>query len=278
VSEPDGKELTRQLTATLNKHGYAFQHAVIKQAHRQFRSQNSLWMFESIEFPVETQGRVTHIDIVMKQGADVYLVGECKRVDPSLSLWCFVRAPHTRRDNPRDAVVLELLRQQEGQKLVSQPLKLRWPAEPYHISLELRKQGVRGDGTGGGRGSINEAIAQALQGASGLADHFHTRDWATLRDRKFLFVPVVFTTAELWTTEADLGQANLESGHVAETDIAAKQVDWLWFNYNLSPHLRHSIPSSRTPRELTDTLLVEATRSVAIVSPSGLQDFLAQEF
>ena len=75
--------------------------------------------------------------------------------------------------------------------------------------LELRKPGIKGDSTGGRGDPIEKAVTQVLRGINGLANFYTGLDWATINDRRFLFVPVVFTTAELWVTEMDISQADL---------------------------------------------------------------------
>lgn len=99
-------------------------------------------------------------------------------------------------------------------------------------------------------------------------------DGATLQNRSFRFVPVLFTTAELWTTENDLSGADLGSGKFSQDALSVEETGWLWFNYNMSPQLRHTVPPSKSSKTLSESLIAEATHSVAIVSPSGIDAFL----
>jgi hypothetical protein len=268
------QSLRLAFTEALNRHGYAFQHAIVGLAGRLFDARESRWLFEGTEFPVAVQNTVTHIDIVLKVAdTDVYLVGECKRVDPALGRWCFARSPFTRRDAVRDTVILEQLVGHPTAKLLSSPLVVPLSREPYHITSELRT-GERGDGTGTGRDTLERSVTQVLRGVSGLVEHFLSFDWAALHGRTFRFIPVVFTTAELWTTEHDISQANVSSGRLDASELAIEPAGWLWFNYNMSPQLRHSARATDRSADLASTLVAEGTRSVAIVSPSGIERFL----
>lgn len=278
-SEEPAARVTAELTEALNRHGYAFQHAVSKRAEELFQARRSYWSLEGVEVPVETKGAVTHVDLVLRIGnSDVHLVGECKRVDPALSRWGFARAPYTRWNTIRDSVILEELVPHASSKLVSRPFAFHGSVEPYHIGLELRRRDVKGDGTGGGRDSIVKAVTQVLRGASGLAEYYSGLSWRRVSERHFRFVPVVFTTAELWVTEANISEADLASGLLSGDGIETSQVGWLWFNYNLTPHLRHSLSSEADSSTLAKALEAEATRSAAIVSPEGIDDFLSLDF
>jgi hypothetical protein len=148
----------REFTAALNRHGFAFQHAVLKRAGELFEARRRGWHFEASEFPVAVGNSVTHIDLILRSGtADVHLVGECKRVDPALSRWAFARAPYTRRNSPHDRLVLEQLVPHESSKLASIPFALPWSREPYHVGIELRSS-VTGDGSGAGRDTIERGL------------------------------------------------------------------------------------------------------------------------
>jgi|SRR5215469_6984288 len=83
----------------LNRHGYAFQYSVIRKAEELYAANQSRWAFKAAEFPVQVRGRNTHIDFIFEHcDKPIFLVGECKRVNPALSNWCFTRSPYTRRN------------------------------------------------------------------------------------------------------------------------------------------------------------------------------------
>jgi hypothetical protein len=88
------EKLEKSLQKVLDSHGYGFQYAVVEKIKEIYDMQR-LWLFEVAEFPVATRGHETRIDFVIKPSdALFYLIAECKRVNPSFSDWCFIRAPY----------------------------------------------------------------------------------------------------------------------------------------------------------------------------------------
>ena len=121
---------------------------------------------------------------------------------------------------------------------------------------------------------MNDATKQVLRGASGLVNHLFKLGGAQGRHKgKKGFLPVVFTTVELWVTDADLGAADLMSGNLEEGK--SSKVDWVWFNHNRSPMLRHDLDWSGLSDDLEMDLVNEFTRSIAIVGVAGLDRFLS---
>jgi hypothetical protein len=263
--------------AAINRHGYAFQQAVAENVSQMAGAQRTRWHVESNEFPVSTGDSVAHIDLILRAGqSNTYRVGECKRVDPALGRWCFARSKvwGTLGIN---YVVLEQLAPHASSKLDSSPFVFPWSREPFSIAVETRTKG-QGDGVGGSRDAIDRAVTQVLRGVNGLANHFYRKDWASLSGTRFRFVPAVFTTADLWVSESDLRKTDLASGTFPSAGFSATPADWLWFNYNLSPALRHNVPNSGNPETMIDFLIAESTRSVAIVSMRGMETFLSTNF
>jgi hypothetical protein len=145
------------------------------------------------------------------------------------------------------------------------------------IGVEVRTK-AKGDGVGGSKDAIQQGVAQVLRGASGLANHFYSRDALEVARKSLKFVPAVFTTADLWVTDADLTTSELTSGRIPKEHFHIAQPGWLWFNHNLSPNLRHVVPGDTPLKSLAEVLVAESTRSVAIVNPRGLAEFLEVEF
>jgi len=183
-----------------------------------------------------------------------------------------VRGKETRRNR----VIFEQLVESASHKLQSEPYEQGVHNEPYTIGVEVRTRAT-GDGAGGAHDAIDKGVAQVLRGTSGLINHYYSLDVASLSRKSFRFIPAIFTTAELWVTDADLTTTDLITGNVLDENFLAKRVGWLWFNYNLSPNLQHSIPRGAELKPLAEVLTNESTRSVAIVSPAGLTEFLQIE-
>ena len=89
----------------------------------------------------------------------------------------------------------------------------------YDIGLELRKpRSVKTKDEekqqSSDRSAINVAVAQVLRGTSGLINHLlgNVLSASQLAGKKLTFLPVVFTTADLWVTDVDLSAADLTTG------------------------------------------------------------------
>lgn len=85
-------------------------------------------------------------------------------------------------------------------------------------------------------------------------------------------VPVIFTTAQLFASSADLSSADLETGQV-NIDAAFRGASWLWYQYHVSPGLKHTLEPLEKANAIEEYLKSEHIRSLAVVSPSGIEDF-----
>jgi hypothetical protein len=155
----------------------------------------------------------------------------------------------------------------------------------FQLGFELRT-GQQGDGFGQSR-AINEAITQVLRGKSGLFNHLcesiRTADHRSLgieSSKRIRFIPAIFTTAQIWVTDVDLTEADLNTGNLAN-EVRAKPTDWIWFTHNQTSNLRPEYSRRQESSGLDGfsyDLRREFARSIAIVSPSGVDNFLCLNF
>jgi hypothetical protein len=275
TAQQDGQKYTisRGLTKVLNRHGYGFHYSVLQHINQIPRSG---WGFEVAEMPVEVRGKGTRIDFILRRfNSHLYLVAECKRANPALASWCFVRTPYYRRNQREWRIILEeTVFDTEGRLSAGASVLIRGP-EVYQIGLEIRS-GKKGDPGGGGRGAIEEAATQVCRGLNGMVQFLstHPRTLPNQGDSVAQFVPVIFTTARLWTSQVDLASADVNTGELEVGRDGIHEVGWLWFQYHLSPGLKHSIPSNGTPEGLGEVLEQDYVRTIGIVSSSGVRDFL----
>jgi hypothetical protein len=294
TERPSENEIRASFQKLLNEHGHAFQHAVIRRIEELDNGRDSCWKWLATEFPVEVQGDTTHIDFILKylQRLDShgFLVAECKRINPSFSDWCFATAPYVMR-----GISPELLF--EGVKRDSTDLCAGVQGFPprqniYHIPMELKTRGRKGETTGG-RSAIEEAAKQVMRGLNGLINCLSDNPeiLPTVSPGYFdyptFFVPVIFTTARLWVTDADIGAAELTTGEVDLTNAKVEPKEWLWFQSHVSSMLKHSVkqeittenpPHVRPVRNDFATLLRrEYARTIAIVNVDGINKFLERE-
>lgn len=274
MTDPTQADVRKYLSA----HGHGFQYAVLGHAKDLAERSLSRWVFEAAEFPVGSLQNTIHIDFILRSRTyGVFLVAECKRADPALSSWCFVKAPYSHRGAYENELVFQKVDHQPG-NIVSEPLIMSASLESCHLAFELRGQS-RGEGTsGGGRSAINDAATQVLRGMNGLVDRLFpsTGDKKYPRPGRVIFLPVIFTTARLWVTDGDLSVADLATGRLPDEWGTLKSVPWLWFSHNQSPALRHRLPFPSAPSgfDLSTALRTESTRSIAVVGCEGIETFL----
>jgi hypothetical protein len=87
-------------------------------------------------------------------------------------------------------------------------------------------------------------------------------------------LPVIFTTARLFTCNAELWRANLLDGNIDLDGCEIKEVSWLFYQYNQSPGLKHEVPSEHKKGSLSSFIASEFSRTIAVVSATGIEEFL----
>jgi hypothetical protein len=273
MTEPTQSDARKVLGA----HGHGFQYAVLRRANE--LSAQTSWVFEVAEFPVGGLQNTIHIDFVLKarHGANIYLVAECKRADPARANWCFVKAPYTRRNDFEKELVFQEVGYRPANFVFAKPRTHNASLDNCHLGFELRTS-RQGEGTSGGGAAIREATTQVLRAMNGLIDHlFPGARTNAPGEGSALFLPVIFTTARLWVAEGDLSAADLATGRLPEDWGTLKSVRWLWFSHNQSHALRHQLPPSSIPPDLSSYLHAESTRSIAVVGCEGIDGFLTSD-
>jgi hypothetical protein len=286
VANEQIEQVRNSFQKTLNRHGYGFQFGVLKIAEelakRVDEDEWSKWTFLFSEVPVQVQGFGTRIDFVLSKRESsssnpfFHLICECKRANPALSNWCFIRAPRTRRNQIKgaDPLMLETIIQNSGVQLfkiiASTDTSVR---DAYHFGVEVRAA-RQGDDKGESGKAIEDAVTQVLRGLNGylemLAQHTQLVEGAIT-----YFLPVVFTTAQLWVSEADLGLAELATGDLDISNDEFESVPWLWYQYHMSPGLKHSLISPPKDQiKIEEFIESNYIRTIAIVSASGIEEFL----
>jgi hypothetical protein len=267
-------DLERSFNTLLNSHGYPFQYTVLDVAKTLYQQGKSKWEFEVSEFPVCVQGQDTRIDFILKQQAfGCYLIAECKRSDPKFSNWCFVRAPSVRRDHRAEVFCVDQVQTDSldtGVQGVG--LRRRLDDAAYHIGLPLKSREPDGESSKS-RNAIEEAAGQVCRGLNGLIELLLSRPKDLVRPRVFL-VPVIFTTAKLWVSECDLASANVEDGYIKVPEGSLAEAPLVFYQYHVSPKLKHSRQLIQRPSELADVLSAYYVRTIPIVNAAGVEAFL----
>lgn len=269
--------VTQALRALLNRHGYGFQYAVIKEAARAYYEGASQWLFEVAEFPVAVRDENTRVDFVLRKlQSRTFLVCECKRADPSRSDWCFATAPYVARDERLKNLMVEHIRfDKAAGSVYSTMVETYFDQRQYHIGIEAKAKDVDSESSGGGRDAISEATAQVLRGVNGLAEIYASDTKRLAEGPAVLFVPIVFTTAQLWGTDADLSTADLQTGKLDTAKVTAMPLKWAVHQAPVSPRLRHQHKPAKQPREFADMLGLQFMRSVIFVQAGAIAEFLS---
>jgi hypothetical protein len=126
--------------------------------------------------------------------------------------------------------------------------------------------------------ALEKAGEQVCLGINGMVEFFAARSILLTGRGKIHLLPVIFTTARIFTSKVDLGSANVETGDLQNGSVDLTEQPWIWWQYNLSPTLTHSQPVRNEARTLEAVLEQEFCRSIAIVSPQGIESFLARDW
>jgi len=280
LSLNDPGQISSILRKVLNTHGYGFQYAVMRRGEELYSSRRSRWVFDVAEFPV-VGDQTIHIDFLLKsQSGRTIVVAECKRADPAKALWCFARSPYNWRNSDVEEVSFEHLEYKLGVSINRLPHFAVSTKKTYDLGFDLRT-GEKGDGFGNNIAAINSAVTQVLRGTSGLINHIHHGVMNSIgASGAFIFIPAIFTTAQIWITDADLGAADPATGDLDVAAIEAKQTDWIWFTHNRSPSLKPNIDIVKPNNlfgDLSFDIRQEFARSIAIISVNGIDNFLSAD-
>lgn len=270
----DDEQVKTGFGKVLNRHGYGFHYSVLRLAQDAAERGHSQWVFKAAEFPVQVQGTGTRIDFVLKLPEDVpiFLLAECKRANPALSNWCFARAPYVRRNRTREYLFAESIqRTTSGAKSVlAQGAEL---SNAYHVALEVRSN-QRGDPCGSGRGTIEAAATQVCRGLNGMVQAVAGNPELLEGANVVYFLPVIFTTADVWSSDVNLAAANHLDGTVDLRGTRFSREEWVHYQYHLSPGIKHSVRTGRVSTSVEELLDWGYVRTIPIVSASGIEQFL----
>jgi hypothetical protein len=265
----------------LNIHGYGFQYSVLELANKLFQKNRSRLVFEAAEFPVQVQGEGTRIDFILRLNSylPIYLLAECKRANPALSNWCFARVPYIRRNRKNfEPLLIESVQTDQNGSLYACAQKGHNLQDAYHIALEI-KSSEKGDPHSSGRGKIEEAATQICRGLNGFVEFVKANKQILDNQAIAYFFPVIFTTAKVWGSDVDLAAAGIETGNVDFDKVNLDQKPWVFYQYHLSPNIKHSnSPLERpktSPKTIGEFLDSEYIRTIAIVTSSGIEQFLS---
>lgn len=278
------QNITKGFIHQLNIHGYGFQYSVLQYIKTLSEKYNSPWYFEVSEFPVLVNNNSIHIDfIIRKNSSNFFMVCECKRADPSISNWCFIKTPYiSRKVFNGENIVREVISYHKDVDFPPSTMiySCGRSQDVYRLGFEIKTPN-KGDG-GPGKGQINEAVTQVLRGQNGLINYFASQVknsnqfplGLSAENQYAAFFPVIFTTAKLFVSNHDLKNTELLTGSIENLSDELIEKNWLFYQYNQSPNISHSIYNYESIKSLSEALYNESTRTIAIVNVNGIKEFL----
>lgn len=267
-----------QFAKVLNRHGYGFQYSVIQKLYELNRTGKSNFIFQTVEFPVEIHGVGTRIDFILTKRANdrppFFVLVECKRANPRLSNWCFVKAPYTNRKSSgkSEPVYMEHI-ELHGSDSSAFAKPRSYVDDVYHIGIEVRANATGDSGGESGR-AIEDAASQVLRGLNGYVQTIFSNRQLLGSFKNADLLPVIFTTAQLYTSSANLTNANIETGNIDLEGSIMQRVPFLFYQYNLSPGIKHLYSPQYRPADLSDLIATEYIRTIPIVNSEGTEAFI----
>jgi len=275
------EEVKQRLNGLLKKHGYGFQYSVLKLAHELVQKKQSSWIFEVSEFPVEVQGERTKVDFILRlKNTRIYIVAECKRADPKFSNWCFVKAPYVRRNQKTEEFFVDRVRHEKlflSCRVSQDKLSVCIQGKAFHVGFVVKTK-TKGEGGKPERDAIEQAATQVCSGVNGIINlggkRFGLVSSGAINDPGAIFIPVIFTTAKLYSCQSDLSLANLENGNLDILNEDLTEEKFIYYQYHLSPGIKHSVQTEQTGQRFSEILAYEYIRTIPIVTAKGIKDFL----
>jgi hypothetical protein len=267
----------------INRQGYPFHYGTLKAAHEAADKRTSRWLFQVSEFPIEVRARQSRIDYVLQANdRHIYLVVECKRANPKLKRWCFAPVPYVKRNAGSEYILAESIIVPD----MSASLHKDWfvpGGQAFHIALEMKIREGQGDEEGsGGKGAIEDAATQVSLGLNGLIEFFRLNPPPLHNNTRMIFIPVIVTTAQLVAASVDMGTCDIETGELDSDQVTLTEKEWLFYQYPVSPGIRHSAPQAMTTTpplsrfvDLGTALEGSYLRSIAVVQGNHIAKFLS---
>jgi len=273
------KEISETLKARLNEHGYCFQYASLDFIKNELPNIGGKpWIFQTSEFPVQilNKDKGTRIDFVLKSRyskvQNIFLLFECKRSNPALKNWCFLRLPYVRQDRTSERFFADVITAESKIKATGKILNFSTGDEFYHLAIEV-KSGETGDRNGKSYGEVEDASTQICRGLNGLID-LYAKYPQMYTNTPVIIIPIILTTANILAGNLEIENIDLLNGNL-KTLPSLTPKDWVYYQYHQSPALKHNFPAEQSANyELPYILDRDYIRTIPIVSAKGISSFL----
>ncbi|QQS31886.1 MAG: hypothetical protein IPM50_09350 [Acidobacteriota bacterium] len=156
-----------------------------------------------------------------------------------------------------------------------------WDSPTFELPFEIKSHKPNDPLSPLTKSPINDAAYQVLLGQRGFIFHLSSMTGTDKQERlrrENVFIPVVFTTADLLESDVDLSAADLASGEINTDPNALIKRPWLWYNFRRHADLDLAFENHEGSQTNVDRYFTAFTRSIAFVSVSGIDEFLTLDF
>ncbi len=247
----------------LNVHGNFFQNKVA-QTINTFNPQRL--RFITTEYPVEyprdhsrEESRLDVLGFIPAQHnyqSGIYLIIECKKANPEFIDWLFYPTVQNQLFDPNHSQITVVRNttvnktQQYDEFIAELGLTRGLPVSNVQISGDCRE--VRGSYENVSKGiktktsnaTITDASYQVVLATHSIASDHRDANTKLLDENsrpvldRYLYMPMIVTTANLFTIEYNLDDVDISSGEIPLDKVTLKPADMVFYEYPIPPHLQ----------------------------------------
>ncbi len=269
------------VTDTVNRHGHAFQQAVLRTLDESSKLAGSGWKLQCSELPVQIGSAQTKIDAVLTHDAlRIVLTLECKRVSIDRVRWVFFSVPQMSKRYGGGLLHIVRLVSKPDSTLRSDTITCvrdDFAPKVAHLGIQVLNNQNPEAGKESSRGSqpIEDACGQVLTASGGLQSAWTDQRGVGYQSWKdWLFVPILVSNAELFRSAKSLSDASLNDGKVTVTEESLIPADSIIYQYPVSMSLTSKRSMSFTPEGLAGYREIQMTRSVLVFRSTSLEDLI----
>lgn len=281
--DANNEDVLRGFQEAIRRGGHGLKYSLLKLNEGLARRERSDWRFIASHFPVEARNRVTHIDLILQRWRPrIYMLAHCKVADPLYQNWCFASAPRITAHYD-DRLVLDCTHVDENEQVQHYVRHSFTDRKFVHIGSEVRSDSLEAGAEQQRSHAFRRAVAQANNWVSGISKtlasniNFFPREeefFRRGRPRSICLLPVIFTTADIWVAEADLSSAAIESGRIDLAPSGLTKSSWVLYQEYTVREEKLSTLADEQPRALEELMEKQYVRTIPVVNPSGVAEFL----
>ena len=275
----------------LNSQGYLFQQRCVHEVENISPSRG--WKVNVEEYPVAIHQRETEIDFILhNQSYRTYGIVECKRAHPDYLIWVFIDVKKDLGTFQATRLVVREIR--EGRLVYKNgiPTTIRPQSEAINITLDndsivTASYGLEiftrpdKDKKPARPATIDDACYQVFKGLGGFVfeQAEQLNKFAELVN--WVYVPIVITTADLYTVEYNISDVDLKTGSISIDKInesgETKKVPWVILNYGVKESIEiTTIDETYHGSNASDIKRKYKSKDVLIINSLNIRPFFSK--